>query len=71
LKKVLSQAFSLKEQEDYEPSIEEALPIYRHMVMSDLENVQVTLPITVTSINHYDPIAPESYKLKDSSCSIQ
>lgn len=46
---------------DYRPSVMETLPVFRHAIASDLDNVTVALPSSVaTGPSHpYDPLPPE------------
>lgn len=52
---------------DYRPTAQEALPIFRHSVISDLANVQVSPPYYIHSgaIHMYDPLPPEDLLLDE------
>lgn len=65
--------------QDFRPTLFEAAPIFRHSLISDLNSVQVALPVTIASgsIRPYDPLPPEEIFEEDKrqyplgKCSIQ
>lgn len=46
---------------DHQPSLIEASSVLRHMLISDLPRVQVSLPVSIASgpMHPYDPLPPE------------
>ena len=65
--------------QDLRPTVIESLGVFRHAIMSDLNNVQVSLPVLISSgpVHLYDPLPPEQVIMDEDfsrstpRCSIQ